>query len=151
MLHTHHVPRPDAITIGHGATLRAYVPTVYSEKSGNTIWIETVQGWRDAGGCLHFNEDQTEITFSLPVGHKFGIRFDPGASPALDALARAERFIAGFEGDELQEGVDDLLSKIRAIVGNSAEVARLEAIGYTRSQALYEIRTRRGDGSDVVR
>ncbi|WP_454858745.1 hypothetical protein [Rhizobium binxianense] len=36
-------------------------------------------------------------------------------APALQqALDQAERFIAGFEGDELQEGVDQLLAAIRA-------------------------------------
>lgn len=36
-------------------------------------------------------------------------------APALQqALDQAERFIAGFEGDELQEGVDHLLAAIRA-------------------------------------
>lgn len=29
------------------------------------------------------------------------------------ALEKAERFISGFEGDELQDGVDDLLAEIR--------------------------------------
>ncbi|WLS01169.1 hypothetical protein [Shinella sumterensis] len=45
------------------------------------------------------------------------------ASPSpllLDALDRAERFIAGFEGDERQEGVDQLLADIRtALQGRS--------------------------------
>lgn len=45
------------------------------------------------------------------------------ASPSpllLQALDRAERFIAGFEGDELQEGVDRLLADIRtALQGRS--------------------------------
>lgn len=32
----------------------------------------------------------------------------------LTILQRAEGFIAGFEGDETQEGIDDLLAEIRA-------------------------------------
>lgn len=32
----------------------------------------------------------------------------------LTVLHRAERFIAGFEGDETQEGVDELLQELRA-------------------------------------
>jgi hypothetical protein len=31
-------------------------------------------------------------------------------------LADAERFIAGFEGDPLQEGIADLLTRIRALI-----------------------------------
>lgn len=34
----------------------------------------------------------------------------------VTALRRAESFISGFEGDELQEGIDDLLSEIRAAI-----------------------------------
>lgn len=36
--------------------------------------------------------------------------------PMLDALRIAERFMAGFEGDELQEGVDDQLRAIRSAI-----------------------------------
>ena len=35
------------------------------------------------------------------------------------ALEKAEHFIAGFEGDELQEGVDELLSEIRAALARA--------------------------------
>ena len=40
-----------------------------------------------------------------------------------DLLERCESFIAGFEGDELQEGVDDLLGDIRAAIYPPAEQA----------------------------
>ncbi|KKX28253.1 hypothetical protein [Rhizobium sp. LC145] len=35
----------------------------------------------------------------------------------LDALRRAERFMCGFEGDELQEGLDADLSAVREAIG----------------------------------
>lgn len=39
----------------------------------------------------------------------------PTVAPDLVALlARAESFISGFEGDELQTGIDDLLAELRA-------------------------------------
>jgi hypothetical protein len=42
------------------------------------------------------------------------------ASPCQNAaLIKAERFIAGFEGDELQEGVGELLSEIRAALAKA--------------------------------
>ncbi|MEQ5789051.1 hypothetical protein J3454_14235 [Erythrobacter sp. NFXS35] len=42
------------------------------------------------------------------------------ASPCLlDALKLAENFMAGFEGDELQEDVDDRLTKIRAAIARA--------------------------------
>lgn len=34
----------------------------------------------------------------------------------LAALKAAERFVAGFEGDEMQEGVDELLAQMRAAI-----------------------------------
>ena len=42
------------------------------------------------------------------------------ASPdMLPALRKAESFIAGFEGDELQEGIDEMLSEIRAAIAKA--------------------------------
>jgi hypothetical protein len=38
---------------------------------------------------------------------------------ALALLQRAEAFIAGFEDDEAQEGVEALLTDIRSAIGNS--------------------------------
>ena len=56
------------------------------------------------------------------------------ASPSpllLQALDRAERFVAGFEGDELQEGVDQLLADIRTALqgrGDSQIVEETNAL-----------------------
>lgn len=42
------------------------------------------------------------------------------ASPdLLAALDKAEDFISGFEGDELQEGIDELLAEIRAAIAKA--------------------------------
>ena len=41
-------------------------------------------------------------------------RIEAAAPAMLDALRTAEEFIAGFEGDEMQEGVDDMLQAMRA-------------------------------------
>lgn len=37
----------------------------------------------------------------------------------FDALVEAESFIAGFEDDEMQEGVDHMLGEIRAAIANA--------------------------------
>lgn len=43
-----------------------------------------------------------------------------GAAPAmLNALRVAESFIVGFEGDEVQEGIDELLGEIRAAIAEA--------------------------------
>lgn len=41
-------------------------------------------------------------------------------NPTLAALEKAESFIAGFEGDEMQEGIDDLLEELRALIATPA-------------------------------
>jgi hypothetical protein len=41
------------------------------------------------------------------------------AGEMLNALESAETFIAGFEGDECQEGMDELLGSIRAAVAKA--------------------------------
>lgn len=49
--------------------------------------------------------------------------FDPalaGIDQAVAALTAAERFIVGFEGDSLQQGIDQLLAEIRAARGGLA-------------------------------
>lgn len=72
---THHKQRADAVIIGRGHSRREYVPTIWGEKEGNTQFAETFEQFRAAGGGMHFNEDQTEIVLTLPVGWKFGIKF----------------------------------------------------------------------------
>ena len=37
----------------------------------------------------------------------------------LEALEEAERFMAGFEGDELQDGIGERLSKMRAAIAKA--------------------------------
>lgn len=37
-------------------------------------------------------------------------------SPIIEALRRAEAFISGFEGDDSQDGVDQLLAELRALI-----------------------------------
>lgn len=72
---THRIQREDAVVIGHTpATRRYYVPTTES-----TVWVRNWEQFRMAGGRASWNEDQTEITLSLPVGHKFSIQFGSGA------------------------------------------------------------------------
>lgn len=46
------------------------------------------------------------------------------ATPPLSVLERAERFLAGFEGDTLQEGIDELLRDLRQLIeGNKSAPA----------------------------
>jgi hypothetical protein len=68
---THVYAREDAV-IHNG---REYVPTVWGQEEGNTVYVSNMQEFLAAGGKICFNEDQTEIHLVLPVGHKFGITF----------------------------------------------------------------------------
>lgn len=56
-------------------------------------------------------------------------RLIAAAPELLVATKAAERFIAGFEGDELQEGIDELLSGLRAAIA--------EATGEKSDEARY--------------
>lgn len=77
---THQYQRADAVITGNGLTLRQYVPTIWGQPEGNTQFVHT---WADFQKVMadhklpgiHFNEDQTEITLTLPVGYKFAIGF----------------------------------------------------------------------------
>jgi hypothetical protein len=59
-----------------------------------------------------------QATISKTDGHADAITppSSGGIERMLDALRRAERFISGFEGDPLQEGIDDDLDAIRAAI-----------------------------------
>lgn len=67
------------------------------------------------------------------------------AAPALfAALELAEQFASGFEGDELQDGIDEMLAAMRDAIAQargetpSGEVARAAPTGETEfDQALY--------------
>lgn len=68
---THTRQREDAVN--HNG--RDYVPTIWGQKDGgNTVYVETIEQLRSVGGSICFNEDQTEIHLTLPVGHKFSIQ-----------------------------------------------------------------------------
>lgn len=59
----------------------------------------------------------------------------------IDALAEAESFIAGFEGDETQEGVDAILENIRAAIkaASASPVEQFKALlagGLTQGEVL---------------
>ncbi len=41
-----------------------------------------------------------------------------GVDPALEALRRAEWFMSGFEGDPLQDGIDEDLEAIRSAIAS---------------------------------
>lgn len=56
---------------------RYIVPTIYGtgDPERDTVWISNWNEFRECGGKLCFNEDQTEIELTLPVRHKFSIQF----------------------------------------------------------------------------
>jgi hypothetical protein len=41
----------------------------------DTVWVETWEKFRAVGGMVGFNEDQTEVTLTLPPGVKFSVGF----------------------------------------------------------------------------
>lgn len=72
------------------------------------------------------------------------------ASDTVDALTQAESFIAGFEDDELQEGVADLLAGLRsAIFREQAKPVLLEALKLAVERL--EICNHEGEENDAER
>lgn len=69
--HTTHVKRRDDAVIHSG---RDFVPTIYGQESGNTVFVANLEQLHSCGGQITFNEDQTEIWLTLPEGHKFSIQ-----------------------------------------------------------------------------
>lgn len=67
------------------------------------IHLELLQ---DTHGAAHCYVEINEVLVAGP---------DP-----IAALVLAESFIAGFEGDELQEGIDDLLATVRGAIEGTA-------------------------------
>lgn len=67
---THTRQREDAVQYNG----RDYVPTIYGQPEGNTVWVDSLKKLCEVGGTICFNEDQTEIHLTLPVGHKFSIQ-----------------------------------------------------------------------------
>lgn len=66
---------------------------------------------------------------------------EPDPTPSLqEVLVAAESFISGFEGDELQEGVDQLLADIRAALRGRTDrqiVDETDALaGYTMAELI---------------
>lgn len=104
---THQFKRDDAIW--HQG--REIVPTIYGEKSGNTVWVSNLEEMRRVGGGMAFNEDQTEITLHLPEGHKFGIRFNEGGG---DVFSNALR------GDNLDRAVKTIMDALGITTGDIA-------------------------------
>lgn len=121
---THHTRREDAIKIGSGALFRDFVPTIHGEgPDRDTIWVSDLAAFRaiKQGAATCWNEDQTEITLTLPVRHKFSIRFmeetEAKTKTALNALRSAE--IASAElchGQDPANACWETLREIRAAI-----------------------------------
>jgi len=107
--------RPDAVK--HAG--RLMVPT-----TDETKWIGTWAEFKAAGASICFHEDQSGADLILPAPYKLSIRFPndyqrEAARDPIEALRKAESFISGFEGDERQEGIDEMLSDIRAAIAQA--------------------------------
>lgn len=122
-LRTTHVARRDDAVIHNG---RDYVPTIYGQESGNTVWVEGLKDAEEKGATFTFNEDQTEIWLTLPVGHKFStqmFRKDRIACNAHDELVtiiEEELELWSTRDDELLSQKDLVrIAKLRAVLAKA--------------------------------
>lgn len=75
-------------------------------KLSGGVWQHT--GYSDAVECTSCDTEFAEGDIDVPDL--------PGILP-IDVIERAEAFIAGFEDDDEQEGVIELLRELRAALG----------------------------------
>lgn len=88
---------------------------VYIESEHTSDYSLYTVGFYDPLGKWHPESDH-----SKPEEASKRVAFLNGKETSgqlIEALEQAESFIAGFEGDELQEGIDLLLAQIRAALG----------------------------------
>ena len=114
---THIAAREDAV-IHMG---REFVPT-----TNETKYVSSLAEMIAAGGTICFNEDQTEIYLTLPVGHKFSIKAldTERAAPDLLAALRSVVFQADSSGDGTEtyaEITRELVDKARAAIAKARQ------------------------------
>jgi hypothetical protein len=90
-------------------TDRGWSPSPWYYVSG-AVWT-TPAGSDDGGECIAL---RSGIAHIWPTVRDANLRLCSAAPDLFDALEYAESFISGFEGDEMQEGVDERLVQIRA-------------------------------------
>lgn len=91
------------------------------------------KGWRLSTLLMSIKARET-----APEGTFLTLRQAPLAASAVDALLKAEAFISGFEDDEVQEGVPDLLKEIRSAIkarSNATEPAPPAAVAASAADA----------------
>jgi transketolase C-terminal domain/subunit len=62
---------------------------------------------------VNIYEPQADVAFERRLANGCLLRTAPDL---LRLLKQAERFVSGFEGDDLQEGIDDLLTQMRRAI-----------------------------------
>lgn len=87
--------------------------------------IEMKMGWVEAAHLLLVvleNGDNAGRAYAVAEILRMA-RLADAALPLSVAVNNAESFVAGFEGDELQEGIDDLLASLHEAQAAVAAVA----------------------------
>lgn len=64
-------------------------------------------------------EDDAERVVTTKAARKRRARLNAAAQELLEALRIAEAFMAGFEGDKQQVGIDEMLSMVRAAIAKA--------------------------------
>lgn len=88
------------------------------EPCGNSPWdaLEAAQFWlQEEAASAHPGQTKPDEILRV-IGDALAGR--PASPPSVaDVLARAEAFVAGFEDDDMQEGIPELLRDLRAAQG----------------------------------
>jgi hypothetical protein len=104
---------------------RLYSAMLAVARDANLPTLGDVPFWRQPAGVQVLYElGAVRFVARLTYAESEGTREALLSSLLLAELKKAERFIAGFEGDPLQEGVDALLAETRAAIAQAEGRAR---------------------------
>jgi hypothetical protein len=91
----------------------------------NAPWTATIGDDQNAcnGRIIDCTGQVIHLSAIMTEDDKARLNMMAAAPVGFAALARAESFISGFEGDEMQEGIADLLKEIRGALEAAGERA----------------------------
>lgn len=88
---------------------------VYEETEHTSAHVLYTVGHYAPDGQFHPESDHGDS--AAAASRTAYLNGDASAAPEVAAaLTKAEAFIAGFEGDTMQEGIDELLRELRAVL-----------------------------------
>jgi hypothetical protein len=99
-------------------------------------------------GNLNKYQRTLELVFRVHEGvitDRAASQVNDSPNDTVDALVQAEAFIRGFEDDEVQEGIPDILAGLRAAIARERAGPDMLAALKVANNAIYELASTAGD------